>query len=169
MAVRVVAVMFALLIGGTAAAWAAAPVTAPETDAAGKFPRFESLRANKVYLRTGPGERYPIEWVYERRDLPVEVLHAVEHWRQIRDWEGAVGWVHEKMLWPHRDAIVTGGIRALRVSPQPNAAIVARAEPGVIGKIDQCQGGWCRIETGDYAGWVTKGDIFGVEPAETVP
>jgi SH3-like domain-containing protein len=167
MAVRVAAAVFALLIGGTVAAWAASP--ALESDATGKFPRFESLRASKVDLRTGPGQQYPIEWVYERRDLPVEVLHAVEHWRQVRDWEGSVGWVHEKMLWPRRDAIVTGGIRALRVSPQPNAAIVARAEPGVIGKLDQCQGGWCRIETGDYAGWVTRGEIFGVEPTEMVP
>jgi SH3-like domain-containing protein len=92
MAVRVAAAVFALLIGGTVAAWAASP--ALESDATGKFPRFESLRASKVDLRTGPGQQYPIEWVYERRDLPVEVLHAVEHWRQVRDWEGSVGWVH---------------------------------------------------------------------------
>jgi SH3-like domain-containing protein len=169
MAMRVATAVFALLIGGLIVGTAAARAAAPASDAAGKFPRFESLRANKVDLRTGPGQQYPIEWVYQRRDLPVEVLHAVEHWRQVRDWEGSVGWVHEKMLWTHREAIVTGGIRALRVSPQPNAAVVARAEPGVIGKIDQCQGGWCRIETGEYAGWVTKGEIFGVEAAETVP
>lgn len=169
MAVRVAAAVCALLIGGTAAAWAAKTVPAPESDATGIFPRFESLRANKVDLRTGPGQQYPIEWVYLRRDLPVEVLHAVEHWRQIRDWEGAVGWVHEKMLWPHRDAIVTGSIRALRVSPQPNATIVARVEPGVIGRIDQCSGGWCRIETGEYSGWLTQAEIFGAEANEKVP
>jgi SH3-like domain-containing protein len=168
MAVRLAAAVFALLVGGTAA-WAAAPAPAPEGDAGGKFPRFESLRANRVDLRTGPGKQYPIEWVYQRRDLPVEVLRAVEHWRKIRDWEGAIGWVHEKMLWPHREAIVTGGIRALRAGPQANAGIVARAEPGVIGKLDQCQGGWCRIEASDYAGWLTRGEIFGVEATETVP
>jgi SH3-like domain-containing protein len=167
MAVRVAAAVFAVLIGGMLAASAATPV--PESDATGKFPRFESLRADKVDLRTGPGRQYPIEWVYERRDLPVEVLHAVDHWRQVRDWEGSVGWVHEKMLWPRREAMITGGIRALRAYPQTNAAVVARAEPGVIGKLDQCQGGWCRIETGDYAGWVTRGEIFGVGPNETVP
>jgi SH3-like domain-containing protein len=65
--------------------------------------------------------------------------------------------------------MVTGGVRALRVSPQPNAAIVARAEPGVIGKLDQCQGGWCRIETSEYAGWVTTGEIFGAQPTGTAP
>jgi len=169
MAGRVVAAVLALLVAGTVAASAATPAPLPETDATGKFPRFESLRANKVDLRTGPGQQYPIQWVYQRRDLPVEVLYAREHWRQIRDWEGSVGWVHEKMLWPHREAIVTGAVRALRVSPQPNASVVARAEPGVIGKIDQCQGGWCRIEAGEYAGWVTRGEIFGVEANETVP
>ncbi len=169
MAVRVVAAAIALVIGGSVAAWAATPAPTPESDATGKFPRFESLKANKVDMRTGPGKQYPIEWVYQRRDLPVEVLRAVENWRKIRDWEGSVGWVHEKMLWPHREAIVTGGVRALRVSPQPNAAIVARAEPGVIGKLDQCQGGWCRIETSEYAGWVTMGEIFGAQPTGTPP
>lgn len=167
MAVRIAVAVCAMLIGGAIAARAATPV--PESDAAGKFPRFESLRANKVDLRTGPGQQYPIEWVYQRRDLPVEVLRAVEHWRQVRDWEGSVGWVHEKMLWPHREAMVVGNIRALRAYPQSNASVVARAEPGVIAKLDQCQGGWCRIETGDYAGWVTRAEIFGVEATEAVP
>lgn len=159
------AALSALLIGGPAAA----RMNAPESDATGKFPRFESLRANKVYMRTGPGDQYPIEWVLVRRDMPVEILVAVEHWRKIKDYQGAIGWVHEKMLWSHREAMITGGVRALRVNPVANAAIIARAEPGVIGKLIECQGGWCRIEAGDYGGWLQRSEIFGVEPGETVP
>ena len=41
----------------------AARLAAPELDPATKYPRFESLRADKVNLRTGPGDQYPIEWV----------------------------------------------------------------------------------------------------------
>ncbi|HEX5320925.1 MAG TPA: SH3 domain-containing protein [Stellaceae bacterium] len=159
------AAVMGLLIGGGAAARS----PAPEPDASGKFPRFESLRANKVFMRTGPGEQYPVEWVFLRRDMPLEVIVSVEHWRKVKDWQGAIGWVHQKMLWPHRDAMVTGAVRALRASPAPNAAIVARAEPGVIGKLVECQGAWCRIEAGDYGGWLMRGEIFGVEPTETYP
>ena len=37
------------------------------------LPRFAALRSDEVYLRTGPGPRYPIDWVYKRRDLPLEI------------------------------------------------------------------------------------------------
>ena len=40
------------------------------------LPYFAALHADKVNLRAGPGERYPIEWVYVRRDWPVEVKDA---------------------------------------------------------------------------------------------
>src|SRR5947209_8776585 len=36
---------------------------AVETQARLPVPRFVSLRSDKVNLRTGPGDRYPIEWV----------------------------------------------------------------------------------------------------------
>ena len=50
------------------------------------LPRFISLRANKVNMRTGPGGQYPIEWLYRRRSLPVKVVAEYENWRKIRDW-----------------------------------------------------------------------------------
>src|SRR5207248_1613382 len=61
-------------------------------------PRFVSLHADRVNLRTGPGDRYPIEWVLTRKEMPVEITGQLEHWRRIRDWEGTAGWVHERML-----------------------------------------------------------------------
>ncbi|MDH3739779.1 MAG: hypothetical protein OER92_11340, partial [Alphaproteobacteria bacterium] len=38
------------------------------------LPRFVSLRADAVNLRTGPGRRYPIDWVYTRSDLPIKIV-----------------------------------------------------------------------------------------------
>ncbi len=38
------------------------------------LPRFVSLRAAEVNMRIGPGVRYPIDWVYQRRNLPVEIV-----------------------------------------------------------------------------------------------
>ena len=35
------------------------------------LPRFVSLKSGEVNLRTGPGKRYPIDWIYRRRGLPV--------------------------------------------------------------------------------------------------
>ena len=152
--------MVLLWIFGDTHAWAGGEAS---------LPRFAALHADKVNLRAGPGDRYPIEWVYLRRDWPVEVIAQFDHWRRVRDWEGTEGWVHEKMITARREVIVTGGIRVLRQSPDRNAAAIARAEPGVMAKLDECRGDWCRIEAGDMTGWVQRADIWGVYPTENVP
>lgn len=146
--------------------WATMGCAASDTEAT--LPYFAALHADKVNLRAGPGDRYPIEWVYVRRDWPVEVIAHFDHWRRVRDWEGTEGWVHEKMLTLQREVIVTGGIRGLRQSPDPNAALLARAEPGVMAKLDECRGEWCRIAAGDITGWVQRPDIWGVSPTEAI-
>ena len=59
------------------------------------LPRFVSMRTAEINLRTGPGVQYPIEWVYRRQHLPVEIIAEFRTWRKIRDWQGAQGWVHQ--------------------------------------------------------------------------
>ncbi|MBY0510362.1 MAG: hypothetical protein K2P94_09430, partial [Rhodospirillaceae bacterium] len=86
----------------------------PKGAAAGlPIPRFVSLRTNPINLRTGPGVRYPVDWVYVRRHLPVEVIGEFDTWRQIRDPDGTEGWVHQQMLSGKRAAIVTKEPRPL--------------------------------------------------------
>ena len=69
-----------LMFGGTV--WAT-----PRLD----VPRFVSLRNSEVNLRTGPGNRYPIMWVYQEKGYPVEVIDEYELWRQIREVDGTTG------------------------------------------------------------------------------
>ena len=131
-------------------------------------PRFVSLRAPKVNLRTGPGVRYPIEWVYHRAGLPLEVIDEFETWRQVRDWEGSVGWVHQSMLSGERKVMVYGKDRLLRRDPSPAAVGVALLEPQVIADLRRCQDAWCEIGVGDKAGWLRRIDLYGLYPDETV-
>jgi len=135
----------------------------------GDTPRFAVLHADKVNLRAGPGDRYPIEWIFVRRDWPVEILGQLDHWRHIRDWQGTEGWVHEKMIAARREVVVTGQIRAIRQAPDLAAPLVARAEPGVVAQLLECRTGWCRIGAGDINGWIARTDIWGVDPNETLP
>jgi SH3-like domain-containing protein len=138
------------------------------TEARLPVPRFVSLRADKVNLRTGPGDRYPIEWVLTRKDMPVQITAEFEHWRRIRDYEGTEGWVHERMLEGKRDIVITGAVRPLRRQPVANAAVVARAEPGVVARLLECQGPWCRVDAGEAAGWLRRDELWGVFPDETI-
>jgi SH3-like domain-containing protein len=132
------------------------------------LPRYVALRAPEVNLRTGPGLRYPIEWVYAQTGLPVEVIDEFETWRRIRDWEGSIGWVHQNMLTGDRQVLVIGKQRLLRRTPEEGAAGQALLEAGVTGKLNRCSSGWCEIEVGGRAGWLRDDEIYGVAPGEEV-
>ena len=64
----------------------------PEANPFTYFERLElltaALRSDEVNLRAGPGTRYPIDWVYKRRDQPVEILREFEVWRLVQDPDG---------------------------------------------------------------------------------
>jgi SH3-like domain-containing protein len=166
-------------VSGAAVAWALAiaigilvPPLALAASAPAEVPaspRFAALHADKVYLRSGPGDRYPIQWIYVRRDWPVEIIGQYDHWRHIRDWDGTEGWVHEKMLTNKREVIVNGAVHAIRRAPDLGAALVAKAEPGVMARLIECRGEWCRIDAGEASGWVERTNVWGVSPTETVP
>lgn len=131
------------------------------------LPRFVSLAGDEVNLRTGPGVRYPVSWVFVRRDLPVLVTLEFEHWRKIRDRDGAEGWVHQSLLSGRRYAIIVGEVRTLRREPRPDARPVLRVEPGVIGRLRACQAAWCELEIADVTGWLPKAGLFGALADET--
>ena len=160
-------VLAAAVLAGIAVA-PARPAHAAEPEGKLPVPRFVTLHSDKVNLRTGPGDRYPIEWVLTRKDLPVEIVAEFDHWRRIRVQDGTEGWVHERMLQGKRGIIITGAIRPFRRQPVANAAVVARAEPGVVARLLECQGPWCRVDAGDAGGWLRRDEVWGVFPDETV-
>lgn len=132
------------------------------------IPRFVSLRSDEVNVRTGPNIEYPIEWVFQRKAMPVEVIQEFDTWRRIRDWEGSEGWVHQSMLTGRRSVVIQGEVRALREDPREDSSIVARAAPGVVGSLRKCQGEWCEVEMKGYRGWLKRAEVWGVYPNEKV-
>jgi SH3-like domain-containing protein len=145
------------------------PMLAHAMEKALPVPRFVSLRADEVNLRTGPGERYPIDWVLTRKGLPVEIVEEFEAWRKIRDAQGTEGWVHQRMVTGTRNVVVTGELRTLRADADAAAPAVARAEPGVIAHLLDCRDAWCRVELQGVKGWLKRGEVWGVYPTEAVP
>jgi len=133
------------------------------------LPRFVSLRASEVNLRTGPGVRYPIDWVYQRRGLPVEVIDEFKTWRRIRDHEGTMGWVHQTMLDGRRGVLIVDEIGILRRAPEPDAAMVARLEPGVVARLERCETLWCQVTVERLSGWLPRKAFYGLYPGEVLP
>jgi SH3-like domain-containing protein len=135
------------------------------------LPRFASLRSDEVYLRAGPGFRYPVRWVYRRRGMPVEIEREFQLWRLVLTPDGARGWMHEATLKGRRDGIVTGTRHRLRAAPEAGARVVAIVEPGVILRLLRCGAGspWCRVEAGGRRGWIRRRDFWGTFPGEKIP
>lgn len=154
---------FLFLLVGAAGALAAETSGLP-------LPRFVSLRSDEVNLRTGPGTRYPVDWVYSRRDLPVEVIAEFETWRKIRDWQGTEGWVHQSMLSARRMVVVTGAERGLRSDPDDKAVILATLGPNVVARLLGCPRDkrFCRVAVENIQGWLKRDEFWGVYQSEYI-
>ena len=144
-------------------------------------PRFVSLKSDRVHIRQGPGTDHKVLWVYRRVGLPVEVMQEFEGWRQIRDAEGASGWVIQTLVSGRRTALVLPwelkaaeqkGVgppqTALLADEKENAKPVAYVEAGVIANIRTCTGKWCYVSVGDFRGYIQLKKLWGVYEGETV-
>ncbi|MBO6518719.1 MAG: hypothetical protein JJ900_11835 [Rhodospirillales bacterium] len=133
------------------------------------LPRYVSLRAAEVNLRTGPGVQYPVEWIFQRESLPVEIIKEYRTWRLVRDWEGTQGWMHQSMLSGKRTFLITGKERTIRTEPDAKSRAAAIAEPNAIGEIMSCPAatGWCKVRIKGIDGWLRRVEFWGVYRNET--
>lgn len=130
------------------------------------LPRFVSLKAAEGNVRRGPSLSHRIDWVFKRRDMPLEITAEYGHWRRVRDREGAGGWVHYALLSGSRTVIVVEDMLALYVRPDARTTVSAKLERGVIARLGDCGPEWCRLTSGGYKGWARKAALWGVRPDE---
>lgn len=135
-----------------------------------KLPRWVALRSADVNMRTGPGMRYPVEWQYHRRNLPVKLEREFEVWRLVEDQDGVKGWVHQANLTSSRGFVLKGPEQVLRSRPSDSASPVALIKPGVLGRITSCgaTASWCQVRAGGYSGWLKRADLWGLFPGEAI-
>jgi len=132
------------------------------------LPRFVSVRADAVNVRTGPGRRYPIDWVLTRAGLPIQIVSEYEGWRKVRTQDGTTGWIHKSLLSGKRTVAVAGHEDRIFRDPNMAAEIAAFVEPGVIASLLGCEDGWCRITVDTYkiTGWMPRDVLWGIMPDE---
>jgi SH3-like domain-containing protein len=149
--------------------WGGAPAWSQAGRSTGlPLPRFVSLAADRVNVRFGPGKQYPVNWVFGRQGLPVEIIAEFDTWRKIRDFDGEEGWIHSSLLSSRRTIMVIGEVRSVRRTPSTDARVVLRAEPGVVGGLFDCEDTWCRIEIEGRRGWLQRSEFWGTRPGEIV-
>ena len=146
------------------------PEAKPPAGEVAKLPRFAALKTDETNMRVGPGQRYPIEWIYRRRDLPVEVEKEYDVWRYVRDPEGVRGWVHQVTLSERRTFVVREADATVRADANDKARAVAVLKVGVIGRLRSCDEGsqWCQVQIGTFKGYLRRDQFWGLLPNEVV-
>ena len=130
--------------------------------------RYVSLDTDKAYMRTGPGLRYPVEWVFVREGWPFQVISEYGYWRKVRDIDGTAGWMHMNLLTSKRRVIVTGDVENVYQAPDPASRQVAILEKGVVADLRDCRADWCQVSVrnshGDIlSGWMPRDTLWGAE------
>ena len=135
------------------------------------LPRFVSLRADKVYARSGPGVKYPIEWVYSQKSAPLEVISEYGDWRRVKDWQNSESWIKSQMLNSKRFAkVIAKGENNLYAKDSYKAKVIAKIEDEVVGEIKKCpaENNFCLLQFNTIIGWMPRQSLFGIYPDEII-
>ncbi len=153
-----------LLMSGIVAMVVAAPVMARDTGPVTNLPlpRFVSMKAAEGNVRRGPSLTHRIDWVFQRRDMPLRITAEHGHWRRVEDRDGMGGWVHYSLLSGARTVMIEQDMLTLRTRPEADAPVTAALEAGVIARLGKCGPEWCRVTSAGYRGWAPKARLWGV-------
>ncbi len=130
-------------------------------------PRYLTLRFGEINARAGPSEDHAKLWTYHAKGMPVQVIAETRDWRRICDPEGGISWVAARMLEGGDPAVIRmkPGVLPLHREASERAAIVASLPPRGVAVMEECQGGWCRLNVGKAKGWAPAAELWGTDPA----
>tara|TARA_B100000427_G_scaffold324278_1_gene329160 strand:+ start:821 stop:1264 length:444 start_codon:yes stop_codon:yes gene_type:complete len=121
---------------------------------------FLSLKKNKVNVRYGPGFNYEVKYIYRKKNLPVKVIDKKENFRKIIDIKKNSGWIHISQLKKSKSFITTKD-KILFKKPSTFSKPIVKVEKGRLLIYKKCQNDWCKVETGNYTGWLEINNIWG--------
>jgi len=102
------------------------------------------------------------------REVPVEVIVAVEGWYKIRDATGTVAWIEKKSASDRRTVVVRSPAADVLATPDANAAVVFKAEQNVLLELADASyatstPGWAKVRHRDgQTGYVRISQVWGL-------
>ena len=121
---------------------------------------FLSLKYNKVNVRYGPGLDYPIKFIFEKINYPVQVIDEKENFRKILDYKNNGGWVHRSQLKKNKSLIALEEKILFNNSTKYSKPIVV-VKSGRLLTIKKTEKNWLKVATGNYIGWVNNENLWG--------
>ena len=128
------------------------------------LPRFTTIKSNEVNTRVGPGLQYPIAAVFLKIGEPVEIVDESGHWRQIKDFDRELSWVHVSLLSRKRSVIITSPLPiCLFKGPFDDSDVIAQVFPNVrCDFLDYCSRKMCKVRCKGHKGWIAKNHLWGI-------
>ena len=122
---------------------------------------YMSLKNNKVNVRYGPGLDYPIKFIFNKKNYPVEIIDQKENFRKILDIKKNSGWIHRSQLKKNSSFITLNSVILFSDSTKFSRPI-AKLEAGRLLNKKKCKMNWCKVQTEKYKGWVLKENLWGL-------
>ena len=125
-------------------------------------PKYSSIKKEKANSRHNASFDAPLEWIYQKKNLPILIINEHDNWREIIDIDGSDTWMHISNISKKKTFINKKNQNLLKYKDNSNIvnAIVKR---GVIGKIINCGEKFCKVKIKPYRGWVEKKYLWGIK------
>ena len=121
---------------------------------------FVMLKNSKVNVRYGPSFKYPIKYIYLKKNLPIKVIDKKENFRRIIDHKKNSGWIHISQL-KKSNSLITTSKKILFRKPTKYSKPLAKIDTGRLLLIIKCKKKWCNVKTEQFSGWVDKNNVWG--------
>lgn len=151
------------LIAPALLAQAQAGGTGVRTDTPSGYPvpRFVSLKNDETFCRVGPSFDHPVAVTYLKAGTPLLVVaETTDHWRKVRDADGAECWAHQTTLRAPNHVIVLEET-ALFAQRDRDSPVRARLAPRVMARMERSDSGWAKLSAEGFSGWAETGGLWG--------
>lgn len=118
-----------------------------------------SAKSNRINIRVGPGDRYPIAWVYEKKYLPFKIVSSFYDWYKIEDISKEQGWVHKSLVSFKKTALTTKNT-ILYCSDSTDSKKIAKIEPMCLFFVLGEKGDFIKVKKDEFKGWILKCDLW---------
>ena len=124
-------------------------------------PKYASIKKEKTYSRHNASFDAPLEWIYQKKNLPILIIRERDNWREIRDIDGDESWMHVSMI-SGKKTFISEKDQNLFKYKDNNNIVNAIVKKGVVGKIINCDEIFCKVKIKTYRGWVKKKNLWGI-------
>jgi SH3-like domain-containing protein len=120
-----------------------------------------SVKTASANFRENPHEAAKIKFSADKF-FPVEVVEKKKGWIKVKDFEGDVAWVADKVLGKQATVVVSSDKANIRENATTSSDVVFKVERGEVFKIEERKGSWLKVvdARGD-GGWIRSDMTWG--------